>query len=205
MIASADILSSFLFYKNRTDFIAFLYSLTDAPMQRRETLTFYLDERRLRWTTSAYVNLFAADKFSLTSRSQLSSLEVIKRSGYRTIVVAMDSAWSEIQGIADAAEALGMNNGDYFWLFYDIFEPVLTFRGNENITKLVSGSAWLLPISSAFLGAEADPFDRSWRSQGKQEVDRLNAFNPIQPSQPGYKFAEDDFFQEVPYEYGSGQ
>jgi len=137
--------------------------------------------------------------------SVLGALMKIKDSGYRTIVVAMEFPDGEAQHIADAAEKLGMNEGEYFWVWHGLFEPALAHSKNSNMTKLLAGSAVLMAFSEAFLQPQKDPFAMAWSSQGKEAVDRLNAANPIEPGEVGYIFAEDDWFQTVELEWGSGK
>lgn len=205
VLSSTRNLVSFLQHKGRTNYIALLYALSDVNFQRRETLSFELDNSNIKWTSSTYIPPLSSGSFTTETRSAITALKHLKKSGYRTIVVAMDSAWGELQAIADAAEALGMNEGDYFWVWYDVFEPAIPFFGNNNISKIVSGSVWMLPLENALLDPDADPFATSWNSQGKEEIDRLNTVNPISPNKPGYKFAEDGFFQSVRPEYGSSE
>jgi hypothetical protein len=137
--------------------------------------------------------------------SVLGALKKIKESGYRTVVVAMEFPDGEAQFIADAAEMLGMNQGDYLWVWNGMFEPSVAHSENSNITKLLAGSALLMPFSDAFLRPESDSFAMAWCTQGKDAVDRLNAANPINPGEVGYVYAEDDWFQTVELEWGSGK
>jgi hypothetical protein len=116
----------------------------------------------------------------------------------------MEFRWGELQPLADAAEELGMNQGDYFWVWFDNFELTDELMKNSNVTKLVAGSAWLVPLSGAILAPKTDPFAMAWYSQGKEAVDRLNAANPIIPGEVGYIFANDDWFQKSKIEIGSG-
>jgi hypothetical protein len=138
-------------------------------------------------------------------QTALEAMKKIKEAGYRTIVVSMEFRWGELQPLADAAEELGMNQGDYFWVWFDNFELTDELMKNKNVTKLVAGSAWLVPLSGALLAPETDPFATTWSSQGKEAVDRLNAANPINPGEVGYIFADDDWFQTAKIEFGSGK
>jgi hypothetical protein len=97
-----------------------------------------------------------------------------------------------------------MNDGSYFWVWYDAFDPFEFFgrRSENKIDKIVAGSAWIIPWDVRVIG----DFEQVWSAQGKMEVDRLNAANPISSkNDPGYKFAEDDFFQAIDIEYGAGK
>lgn len=141
----------------------------------------------------------------MDKHSILAALRTIKDFGYRTIVVAMEFPDDEAHVIADAAEQLGMNQGDHLWIWHGVFESNLAHSENANMTKLLSGSALLMPYSDAFLNPETDPFAKAWYSQGKEAVDRLNTANPIESGDIGYVFAEDDWFQTVDLEWGSGK
>lgn len=144
------------------------------------------------------------DDIHFNEHSPFGALRKIKESGYRTVVVSMEFPEEALPLIADAAQALGMNQGDYLWVWDGMFEPSLAHSKNSNITKLLAGSALLMPYSNAFLDPENDPFAKAYHSQGKDAVDRLNADNPIAPGEPGYIFAEDDWFQSAMLEWGAG-
>jgi hypothetical protein len=163
-----------------------------------------MDALGMKLVTSSFV---VDDNIGETYADQNVSVAMkkIKDAGYRTIVVSMEFRWGELQPIADAAEELGMNQGDYFWVWYDNFELTDEQMKNSNVTKLVAGSAWLIPLSGAILAPETDPFAMAWYSQGKEAVDRLNAINPINPGEVGYIYADYDWFQTAKIEIGSGE
>ena len=50
------------------------------------------------------------------------NLRLVKESGYRTIIVTMDSSVDDLPTIADAAEEFGLNTEDYFWIFIPPFQ-----------------------------------------------------------------------------------
>ena len=137
-------------------------------------------------------------------RSVFMALKRIKDSGYRTIVICQSDPTISFQDIADAAEALGMNNGDYFFVHFDEFEPTIAFNGNANMSKFTIGSAWIMPPPWAYVDKE-DMFPKVWNDQGSDIVDSLNSLNPIPEGSPGYIFAEPDYFQSIGAEYGSGK
>jgi hypothetical protein len=190
-------------YKDRTNFIGFLFSLTIVGSQRREAFTIELDTHGMDWVARSYVVENDVGE-NYAGQTALEAMEKIKEAGYRTIVVSMEFRWGELQPLADAAEALGMNQGDYFWVWFDNFELTDEQMKNSNVTKLVAGSAWLVPLSGAMLAPETDPFAMTWNSQGEEAVNRLNAANPINPGEVGYIFADDDWFQTSKIEIGSG-
>jgi Receptor family ligand binding region len=202
--ASTRKLVEYLQYKGRTNYIGFLFSLTIVGTQRLSTLTVAMDTLGMKLVTSSFV---VDNSIGETYADQNVSVAMkkIKDAGYRAIVVSMEFRWGELQPIADAAEELGMNQGDYFWVWYDNFELTDELMKNSNVTKLVAGSAWLVPLSGAVLAPETDPFAMAWYSQGKEAVDRLNAFNPINPGEVGYVYADDDWFQTAKLEIGSGE
>mmetsp|Transcript_33245 Transcript_33245/g.69250 ORF Transcript_33245/g.69250 Transcript_33245/m.69250 type:complete len:98 (+) Transcript_33245:66-359(+) len=69
-----------------------------------------------------------------------------------------------------------------------------TWHQNANTTKLVVGSAWVVPYS---FDIENSSFESSWHQQGQDLVTRLNELNPIQPNKTGYYHAPEDFFQTI--------
>ena len=201
---SSGKLVEYLLYKGRTNYIGFLYSLTLVGTQRQAALTILMDELGMEFMASSFdVENSIGEAYA--DKNVSVAMKKIKDAGFRTIVVSMEFRWGELQPIADAAEELGMNQGDYFWVWYDNFELTDEQMKNSNITKLVSGSAWIVPASGAIMDPDKDPFAMAWRSQGKEAVNRLNAANPINPGETGYIYADDDWFQTAKIELGSGK
>jgi CheY-like chemotaxis protein len=176
-----------------------------------------LETLGIPWMASPYVNPdMHGGQPVPPGMDALSAMTRIQQSGYRTIVVSMENnnaILDDVQAIADAAEALQMNQGEYFYVFQDLFAPQLFHNSkknknnttvNSNITKLLAGAGTVFPLANAMLYPQQldDPFYLAWTSQGKEQVDRANAANPIAPGESGYYMAEDDFFQAVPMEYG---
>lgn len=202
--ASAKATISYLQSIGRTDFYCFLYGIDETNLQRSETLALLFDEAQPK-VISHFPSPFghAVGFEGLESRSIHTALKAIKQKGYRTILVAPTAGW-DFEEMAAAAEEVGMNDGSYVWCFLDEI-PVADFT-NKNVTKLLDGSASIVPITGSELEQESDPFQRAWRSQGSPEVDRLNLLNPINQDDPGYRFANgSDYFQRVPPEYGSSK
>lgn len=50
------------------------------------------------------------------------NLQMVKESGYRTIVVTMDNHVVDLPIIADVADELGLSTKDYLWIFLPPFE-----------------------------------------------------------------------------------
>ena len=199
LVASATAVIKALEFFGRTDYVGFLHTPMIPNIQRREFLSYsmQLHEHFDHFVTASFFNTEADYVFSEV-RPAYTALSEIHDAGYRTIVVAFDVPYQELQAVADAAEALEMNNGDYFWLFYDNLD--LHFLGmqylNANISKLVQGSAFLVPF------AENDAFQSAWKT--RNDTERLNALNPISPAENGYRCADPDFFQRVEILFGSG-
>jgi hypothetical protein len=45
-------------------------------------------------------------------------------------LIATDSAWEELHASADAAEELGMKQGDHFWAWFGNFDPTIVYGAN---------------------------------------------------------------------------
>jgi hypothetical protein len=207
--ASAKKLVDFLQYRGRTNYIGLIYSSTNVGTQRREALTDNMAELEMEYVTSSFAHEKDKGESHTGQHTAFAAMKKIKESGFRTIVVAMEFASAELQPLADAAEELGMNNGDHFWVWFDNFELSEELFKNRNVTKLIDGSAWLLPLSYKFamldFKGKKDPFARAWRTQGKEAVNRLNAANPIKSGATGFFFADYDFFKATEVEFGSGE
>lgn len=196
--STAEVLAAYMNYMERTRYIAVLYELTDTCNQRREVLDVLFGH-----------TIFSVGYSSKSSRDALSALEAMKQvkaKGLRTIVIAMEDPVGSFPLIADAAEHLGMNNGDHFYVWYDVMTAVSNWNANTNASKLVAGSAWIFPVENYFLHRDIpDPFLASWNKQGPDLVDRLNAANPIRKGEPGYIYAAPDYFQSESPDFGAGK
>jgi hypothetical protein len=105
--------------------------------------------------------------------------------------------------LAEAAVEVGLTNGEYFFIWFGDFDPFFgSAREGSAIREFLKGSIFMTPFEGHHLGWQ-DPFYVAWKSQGKPEVDRLNGINPILPGEPGYFFAEDDYFTKADPEWGS--
>jgi uncharacterized membrane protein len=216
IITTANVLLSLLYLKERTDFIAFVYPLTETGTQWRESIAITLDLEMIESRSFSYNSLLSPATSQL--RSMQNAMEAVKATGYRTIVVAPDLPIVEIPAIAQVATELGLTNGDYLWIFTGDFDLALLYSSDAAVQELLKGSLFLTPVAGQYLSLD-DPFYRAWKSQGPAQVDILNAANPIQDNSvkrnstgkgfvkgdsPGYILAEDDFFQQTSPEFGSG-
>ena len=132
----------FLRHKDRADFVAVLYVLTDRGLQVSGSITRILEIMGVQWRSFGYlptaVEVFgeydlpsvAVDNNNLTV-----ALRQIKASGYRTIIVVseMIDLETSIPIMADDAESLGLNNGGHFWMYYAGLE--LTYVTDTNIQQ----------------------------------------------------------------------
>ena len=223
LLESAIVLVSFLLHLERTDFIAFLYPLTDKGMQRRSALGVMLDSNNVRWMASEYVDSVATTKIKqkegklgaddvLNARTVRTAVKRIKQSGFRTVVISLDLNYERMfEEIADAIEEFGMNDGEHFFVF---LEPIglsdYDIDSNVNIRKLITGSAFVLPLSddTYWIG---NPLIEDWSRLGEPTLnEKLNFLNPIEPASPAYMRAESRLFEididkpETQPEYGSG-
>uniref|UniRef100_A0A7S2VAW1 G-protein coupled receptors family 3 profile domain-containing protein n=1 Tax=Entomoneis paludosa TaxID=265537 RepID=A0A7S2VAW1_9STRA len=203
--STSEALFSFLQYKERTNYITLLYELSDTGNQRREAFevlmnNLRLDGREIEFHTVGFVNENdpgAEDTTVWDVRLPAAAVEQVKDVGYRTIVIAFDDSLDSFLPIADAVEEFGINNGDYFFVFWDEIGPSRMWNQNANTSKLTKGSAWVFPIGESSINSES-PFFQSWRSQGQDLIDRLNEANPIEEGQPGFEYAESDYFEADP-------
>jgi hypothetical protein len=212
LLTYSGVAADVLLRQGRSDYIAVVYSLTDTGVLRAEGLTLSLDDRHMRNQAFSYfIPGYLANTTGYENDSIFQTLRKVKESGFRTILVGMENPAQEMELLADAAAALDMSNGDYFWSWFGSIDPALLQTQSENVTKLLAGSAWLAPLESNLFKNEnnpdnitADPFMKAWKAQDAAAVDRLNQANPLEEGQPGYFFAEADYFQTHEPEYGAG-
>jgi len=192
----------FLLQRNRTDFISLLYTVSDNNIQRRELIAWQLDFYGITWE--------AQPLYKVGAISPLESLQRVKSRGYRTIIVCLDNYKAEFPVIAEAADALGMNNGDYFWFWFGYMDPVYMYSLNPTYQRILRGSGMVLPIEMYMLVFEteasnsSDPFLQAWRSVDQGFIDRLNELNPMSEDEIGYEYADENFFERQRPEWGSG-
>jgi hypothetical protein len=204
LISSTDVLVRFLIHKGRTDFVAALFPLTDTGTQRMEGFDLASSDIGMRHEVVSYITP-ALDGGIISPTANIpAALERVKRTGFRTIALAMEVVFLELPPIADAAEEQGLLNGDYFWVLAGSVEPALLFSTNENVTKLLKGAAWLTP--SALHSAEPDKnrFLKAWLRSNSTQVDRANAANPMKAGEAGYFLADSSYFQTYLPDYGNG-
>mmetsp|Transcript_37639 Transcript_37639/g.78097 ORF Transcript_37639/g.78097 Transcript_37639/m.78097 type:complete len:866 (-) Transcript_37639:1504-4101(-) len=213
----AAIISSYLIFQERTDYVAILYPFSDLGFQKRGSIGVMLDFNNVRWISTEYVvdydestllqNVGAAGGL-LEARTIRRAVERIKEAGYRTVLIIMEDSDLMLTQIADAVEEMGMNSGDHFFMLYDpVSEDELTL--STNVSKLLEGACYVLPLSRDMTASA--PFDdavlKSWGQQDKNFPRKLNELNPINENEPGFMFAQDDFFQNITIqewpEYGS--
>jgi len=206
VVDTSLITAEFLLQRNRTDFVSLLYTVTDANIQRRELISWALDGQGITHDTHPMERNVEFDQDE--TQTPLAALRSVKERGFRTIVVCMENALLEFPAIAEAAEALGMNNGDYFWFWFGYFDPVLVYTDDPTYRKLFQGSALVLPIEefwrSSLDGSADDPFSQAWNSAALSVVDGVNALNPLSQGDLGYVFAQSDFFRTNRPDWGAG-
>lgn len=196
----AERLIDFLHTKGRTNYISILYPYTDGGLQWKDTLNFFFQAFGMESFSQVIYNSNPEQvrhQQQAVATTVTNNLATLKKRGFRTIVVPLENPLENLPQIADVAEALGMNNGDYFWVWLGDFSATHLNSDNSNITKLVYGSAWLFAIESMYLLGAADPFCMALANQGSDFVERVNAVNPIAPGNPGYYYAQPDFFTKI--------
>jgi hypothetical protein len=202
MISSAQVLVSGLLLQERTDYVAIVYSATDTGTQRRQILSLEMDANLIENRAYGFYSPFINPTLSAVMGIR-KTLQKVKDSGFRTIVICMELATLELPEIAEAADDLELSNGDYLWMWFGEFDPVYWESDDESIRKLLAGSIWPLPLESHLID-DNDKFLLAYQSQDALAVNRLNAANPIAPGATGYRFAEADFFEKFNPDYGSG-
>jgi hypothetical protein len=209
IVTNMIVVVTVLYLKRRTDYIAFVYPLTETGTLWRETVSVLLGGEMIESRAFSYNSFFSPATSDLHSMRK--PMEAVKATGYRTIVVVPELPSMEIPAMAQVATEVGLTNGDYLWIFTGDFDPALVHSGDAAVQELLRGSLFITPISGHDLSVE-DPFYRAWRSQGPSQVKSLNAANPVQDDvvqrnstgkgfvkgvTPGYMLAEDDFFQQT--------
>ena len=83
----------YLLHRQRTDYIAIFYSLTDEGIQIHEALTFALAQRGMKWKSFPFANFKFPERFP--EREIDGAIAAVKGSGYRTIVTILEGVEAE--------------------------------------------------------------------------------------------------------------
>jgi 7 transmembrane sweet-taste receptor of 3 GCPR/Receptor family ligand binding region len=198
---------------NRTNYVAVVYASSDTGLQRRETMHWALEAAGIETRSFAYASGFAPVRGTQneTSGSIRDAMRAVKKSGYRTIVVATENPVVELSDIADAAAEYELTNGDYVWTWFGDLAPQFGHSdGNSTLSKLLAGSAWLTPFDFLSFAGDADsardmgiPMANAWFAQGANEIERLKQMVPLLPGDEGYRNVSEEFFAK-PSDYLSG-
>jgi len=207
LVSSAEILRDFLIKKSRTDYVAFVYGLTELGTQINEALSaVFDDEPNLLNHNRGFA--YNSDFFSPAtseSREIKTVLRAVQKSGYRTIILNMEVPREDLEMIAQAAVELSMV-GDYVYIIFGNFDPSLANSKNHFVQEFLVGVQWLQPLDRFWFDGWFGPdrFLRAWKNQTAEDVQRLRAANPIQFGKPGYFEVEDGIFKNYTPEYASG-
>lgn len=202
LVASVGFLVEYLQYRERDNYIACLYALTDTGTQRSEGISLAMSEVSMIHEMVSYVSP-AQSSFQGKTRTIQEAMKRVKLLGYRTIVLAMEM-FNELDRIADSAAALDMLNGEYMWIVFGDAEPSVLYSQNPNVTSIMTGSTWLGPNEDHFLDPDNSSGLKAWFAQNSTAVDRLNAANPMQSGDVGYFLGPPDFFQTYDPDLGDG-
>jgi hypothetical protein len=192
-------LAEFLVGRGRTNFVSILASVGAVDIAQMLTLKFFVEGIA---HTSTH---FFSPPEVLEQRpgaNVKTAVRNVKNDGFRTIVVITDFPLADLHAIADEAEANGLNNGDYFWVFMgpiDIEQAFLDAAKlglalTSNITKLTRGAAYITASENRFRDPQGDLFLKSWKQQNTSVLETLKTLNPIQPGQDGYYNPPSNFF-----------
>ena len=213
----APTVGEYLRHKGRFDFVAILYVLTDHGLQALQGITRVLEIQGMRrYKSFGYLPTFDIGEDELPEHATednnlTAALTKIKKSGYRTVIVISEffDLESSIPILANETETLGLNSGDYFWLYFGGLE--LTYVADSNIqshpaiSKLLRGAALITPVESFMIDPIEDRFLQSWRNQNSSLLEYVQSTNPLQqdPSHPAFYKIPDNYFQTVDPEPGA--
>jgi len=188
---------NYLRFIGRNDYISILYPQTESGVQKREAWGALFNTYDMNYMSSGYHSTFKGKDLRLDD--VYGALKNVKASGYRTVVIVTENAVEEIPALADAADALQMNAGEYLF-FISGFTSEEGFQwSNQNITNLLDGAVAVLPIApDEKSGARGAPFLQSWSDDFEDILDIVRSKNPIGKGRPGYVELDNTTFQSVP-------
>jgi hypothetical protein len=186
----ARILGLFVETHQRTNFVATLFAYSDAGISLQEACGGALDIVGVKQRKS-FGYWPPIHENSPPGLEMADAMQKVKASGYRTIVVIMDSFAFELPLLADLAEELNMNTKDYVWIFLPQYDqdtvdglsklpdsmtqmlnpPVPSYK---NVPKLIKGAALIQPVEGFQINPEQDKYTQVWKSINESFVERLN-------------------------------
>jgi len=186
----------------RRDYIALVHDLEQYGEQIEHTIFEVLDKYGMQLTHHHIVHDIPS--------SALDAMDFVRQDGYRTFILATDQTVF-LDRIAEAADALGLLGEEYFYVIIDLTLPSAKLSSIRNevdspLDKLLRGAA-LFRILEPFQykNSDEDRFLNSWKKQGDDFVERVNALHPLAkkdkqfPSAQGpeYFVANEGYFQDT--------
>lgn len=194
----AEVIYGHLDVIGRNNFISSVSNIQEFGSQLQETLSTEFDDAEV----SHYELLEYSPPFTGTDPGSVyAAMKAMKESGFRTVIITVAND-EHLKFIADAAEALGVNNGDYYYILTGLLSTknaLLAASQDANVTKILHGSAVYTDLDGfayhPALGIE-DPFLKAWKEQNASFVQRLQSVNPVAPGTTGFVNATATYFQD---------
>jgi Receptor family ligand binding region len=210
----SDVLISYLQYIQRDNYIALVYDIGEASLQRQESISAKMRELSIRYKSYPY-HYIRQDGMGESIRPTLQLGYVfnqIKEDGYRTIVAITEFPERELPLLAQAADDVGVNGKDHVWIFMGDLGAMSMqlIQVTPRSLKIFVGSTMLAPIEGFHIPKAAnkteDAFSRAWRTQNSSMVDRVNAAarKAVASGEPGFYQGDADYFQTIRPEAGAG-
>ena len=214
-------LAEYLTLRGRTDNIAFLVAGNTESVAMADVFTRTLRaagnqtfsvQYLPRGLVPAPANEDEDGEIEIGSTTHIVSLQdafqQIKDVGFRTIVVIPSESdiGVDIPIMAEEAERLQMNTGEYFWIHFFLpgtVHAANSTEANDLVRKFFRGSASLDYTDKFIIDKEQDAFLQSWRAENSSFLDLVREKNPIPEGEPGYYEADENYFQTVHPEPGA--
>jgi hypothetical protein len=204
--AIAAALVRFLRYKERFNYIAVLYGLGDTSLQHHEVVINALSVAGIQYKVYRYEVFYSRGEMVDPSLEIKNVLRKVKKDGYRTIVSISEFPEREIDPVAAAADEVGVNNEEYFWIFIGVDLSVFSLPPvdvtMQNL-RFLAGGAMLSPLEGFQVDAD-DRFLQAWQKQNESFVERVNAHLSVGKGRPGYYKGEPEYFETFPPLSGAG-
>jgi hypothetical protein len=199
---------NYLLSLNRTDYVEILYRISDTNIQRREILTWTLEAANITWNSRAMLREGQVAPGDIrNARSPMGTLQALKESGYRTIIVFLEDARLDFPLVAEAADSLGMTKGDYVWFWFGPIDPIFLHTDNPVYNNILYGSGTVMPMDPLLEELKTgipSPLMQAWHTVTPDFIDLVNQANPIQPGEAGYVYADETFFRQNKADFGAG-
>lgn len=186
--AMGKVILSYLFYRQRSNFLGILYAFTDVSLQIHGAL---MEQAKVSGISTQEAH-YQPSRASLGPPQDLvDSLKALMATGYTTIIFIADDHAKELPLVAEAAQNLGMtSNNSYFWVIagnvdLDFFVTLSSANPQyQLVADLLTGSVAIQVLDGFTANSKDNTFLASWKDSDESLIRRSQSLNPLKAEHP---------------------